>query len=161
MPVIGFLSSRALDDSSAHLAVFRQGLKEAGQAVEPRPGCSDFLAGDGLALAVACMRSSMTLKGSCGAEISRLIPAICSHHSAEYLPPITASRLRINIIPIVSITEARLCTETPRVELWNRFLSSISPTLSMPERRTNGAGMGCSAYHINIHGELSLIPLLD
>src|SRR6266566_7967713 len=56
----------------------------------------DFLGGKGLALAVACMSSSMRFEGSCRDEISRLIPAIFSHHSAEYLPPIFASRRRVN-----------------------------------------------------------------
>jgi hypothetical protein len=57
---------------------------------------SDVVVGDGWPLAVACMRSSTTLEGSCRGEISRLISAIFSHHSAEYLPAIIASRLRVN-----------------------------------------------------------------
>jgi hypothetical protein len=61
-----------------------------------RSDVSDFLSGEGLELAVACMRSSMTLERTSGAKISRLRPVIFCHHSAEYLPPIIASRLRIN-----------------------------------------------------------------
>jgi hypothetical protein len=33
---------------------------------------------------------------SCPAAMSRLIPAILSHQSAEYFPPIIASRQRMN-----------------------------------------------------------------
>ncbi len=64
-------------------------------AIEPGPDISDFLAREGLALAVVCIRSSMILEESARAEISRLRSVIFSHHSAEYLPPIIASRLRI------------------------------------------------------------------
>src|SRR6266849_317481 len=46
-------------------------------------------------LAVACMRSSPMLEASCRSEIWRLMLAIFSHHCAEYLSPIRASR-RIN-----------------------------------------------------------------
>jgi hypothetical protein len=62
----------------------------------PAGAVSALLAGDGLAQAVACMRSSMTLDGFSRAGISRLRPAIFSHHSAEYLAPIIPSRVRIH-----------------------------------------------------------------
>ena len=80
------------------------------KAANPARDRSDFLVGDGLPLAVSCMRSSTTLEGSCRAEISRLISAIFSHHSAEYLPAIIASRLLIQQHLVISATEARLCT---------------------------------------------------
>jgi|GraSoiStandDraft_27_1057306.scaffolds.fasta_scaffold142335_1 hypothetical protein len=38
----------------------------------------------------------MSLERTSRAKISWLRPVIFSHHSAEYLPPIIASRLRIN-----------------------------------------------------------------
>src|ERR1700746_124741 len=62
-------------------------------ALKPAPlrGVSDFVMGDGPPLAVAWMSSATALEGSCRAEISRLISAIFSHHSAEYLAHMIAS----------------------------------------------------------------------
>ena len=63
------------------------------KAANPARDRSDFLVGDGLPLAVSCMRSSTILEGSRRDEISRFRSGIFSHHSAEYLAHIIASRL--------------------------------------------------------------------
>src|SRR5262249_19205453 len=62
------------------------------QAANPARDRSDFLVGDGLPLAVSCMRSSTILEGSRRDEISRVISGIFSHHSAEYLAHVIASQ---------------------------------------------------------------------
>src|SRR5262249_40770647 len=63
-------------------------------------GFSDLRARERLPFAVACMRSSTRWERSCPAVISRLMSVIFSHHSAEYLPPIVSSPLRVNWISL-------------------------------------------------------------
>src|SRR5262245_19504266 len=77
-------------------------------AANPARDRSDFLVGDGLPLAVSCMRSSTILEGSRRDEISRLISGIFSHHSAEYLAHMIASPAASRQL-VISTTEARLC----------------------------------------------------
>src|SRR5215471_1003835 len=78
------------------------------KAANPARDRSDFLVGDGLPLAVSCMRSSTILEGSHRDEISRLISGIFSHHSAEYLAHMIASPAASRQL-VISTTEARLC----------------------------------------------------
>jgi hypothetical protein len=67
-------------------------LRGAGcKAANPARDRSDFLVGDGLPLAVSCIRSSTIIEGSRRDEISRLISGIFSYHSAEYLAHMIAS----------------------------------------------------------------------
>ena len=78
------------------------------KAANPARDRSDFLVGDGLPLAVSCMRSSTILEGSRRDEISRLISGNFSHHSAEYLAHMIASPAASRQL-VISTTEARLC----------------------------------------------------
>src|SRR5262245_4097735 len=61
------------------------------RGASPARDRSDFLVGDGLPLAVSCMRSSTILDGSSRYEVSRLISGNFSHHSGEYLAHMIAS----------------------------------------------------------------------
>src|SRR5215813_14928109 len=78
------------------------------KAANPARDRSDFLVGDGLPLAVSCMRSSTILEGSRHDEISRLISGNFSHHSAEYLAHMIASPAASRQL-VINTTEARLC----------------------------------------------------
>src|SRR5262249_48580434 len=55
----------------------------------------------------ASMRSSTMLEASCRSEISRLMLAIFSRHSAESLPPIRASQRPINCTPVRILVQDR------------------------------------------------------
>src|SRR5262245_66006155 len=78
------------------------------RGASPARDRSDFFVGDGLPLAVSCMRSSTILERSRRDEISRLISGNFSHHSAEYLAHMIASPAASRQL-VISTTEARLC----------------------------------------------------
>jgi hypothetical protein len=95
---------------------------EAGNSARDR---SDFLVGDGMPLAVSCMRASTILEVSRRDEISPSISGIFSHHSAEYLAHVLSPSPAASWQLVISTTEARLCTSFAvgalRLEVFGMF----------------------------------------